>query len=146
MEITLLGEGGKVLAHAEAFGRGQSRITSERLMGELLTVLYDYDCAWLRANPHAPSLYTAGVIYQRESRRGHEEWLSTPEIYRRKVADCEDLGCAKAAEDTVRGNERSYPHLDRKQLDSFYLYHVRTRRLSDKRICDPSRVLGMGRN
>lgn len=71
---------------------------------DLLTAV---DVGYLDRHPNTPSVYDAGVVYQREPRTiagmRREDWLSTPHILQRGVADCEDLSAAVAAELQVEG-------------------------------------------
>ena len=72
-------------------------------------------------------------------RPGREQWLTIPQLYKKGVGDCEDLGAALAAEYRVAG-----------------VYAVAFAKRTGKKkfhtlvdvagvIEDPSRVLGMGR-
>lgn len=94
----------------------------------------------LRANPNLPDLYKCGVRYQREP-DGVNRWLTYVEVLARKVADCEDLACARAALLRVRYGEPG-AHVSVKFVHQG-LWHVRVVRQNGQ-IEDPSRILGMG--
>lgn len=84
-----------------------------------------------------PPLYTSGVKYERECNTEH--WLTADQVYARKMGDCEDLACWRAAE--LRG-AGDHAEVIVTQGGS-RLYHVRVRRQGGQ-IEDPSRILGMG--
>lgn len=68
----------------------------------LLEALTSINVSWLRANPGAPSIYEGGVRYVREP-IGSEVWRTLPIVLSSGWGDCEDLGCARAAELQVSG-------------------------------------------
>lgn len=94
----------------------------------------------MRRSP-LPALYAAGVRYQREPRlpdgTTREEWLTAPIVVMRKVADCEDLGCYRAAELRLQGIE-AHARVKRSSVG----YHIIVE-YPDGTIEDPSRKLGM---
>jgi hypothetical protein len=100
---------------------------------------------YLRAHPQTPSIYEAGVYYQREGKtpdgRQKEKWLTVPVmlLIRSRVGfDCEDLACWRAAELRVRG----IPAIAFARPSSVG-FHILVR-YPDGRTEDPSRKLGMG--
>lgn len=100
---------------------------------------------WLRTHPDAPSIYTAGVRYRREP-MGSEKWRALPVVLSTRFGDCEDLGCARAAELLARGLEaRAVPiFVDRWSVAGrrTNLIHIVVQ-LPDGIEEDPSRRLGM---
>lgn len=68
----------------------------------LLDALTSINVRWLRAYPTAPSIYDGGVRYAREP-MGSEVWRTLPIVLSSGWGDCEDLGCARAAELRVSG-------------------------------------------
>lgn len=67
----------------------------------LLRALTDINVAWLRRHPETPSVYNH-VRYEMEP-IGREGWQDIPTMLRSRLADCEDLSSAGAAELIVRG-------------------------------------------
>jgi hypothetical protein len=88
-----------------------------------------------------PSLYRSGVRYVQE-RRGLDDWLQAPEVYRRRKGDCEDLGAWRAAELQLGGEPGAFA--DCRPVPGRRRWHTFVRR-ADGTIEDPSRILGMGR-
>lgn len=111
----------------------------------LLDALTAANVAWLRSHPDAPSIYAAGVRYRREP-VGDEKWRALPVVLASRQGDCEDLGCARAAELLVRGIEaRAVPRFVGRYTVSgrpSQLIHIVVR-LPDGREEDPSARLGM---
>jgi hypothetical protein len=97
----------------------------------------------LRENPGLPSIYAAGVKYQRERLRvggvrRPERWKTLLEILASKRDDCEGLACARTAELQHAGtNARVYL----KRVNPV-LWHVLVRH-PDGTMEDPSARLGM---
>lgn len=105
-----------------------------------------------------PRLYDSGVFYEEEP-PGQEDWLDVLSLYRAGKGDCEDLGCALAAERRVYDGVNAHPAIKIKFIPSrdlrnngyplqvipkegIYLVHVLTE-LPNGVIEDPSKVLGM---
>jgi len=84
-----------------------------------------------------PPLYQSGVRYKREP-RGKEEWLTAPEVLRRRVGDCEDLAAWRAAELRLHGIPARAVAIrsGKKRFHAVVKY-------PDGSIEDPSRILGM---
>lgn len=112
-------------------------------LDELLALLTRKNVAYLRSHPNTPRLYQSGVRYQVEP-SGKEDWLTIPEVLARRVADCEDLACYRAAELIVRdGETKARAFWTKMRADSNgTLYHIRVRRANGT-IEDPSYILGM---
>lgn len=119
--------------------------------GEVLQVMLDalarIDELYLRRHPETPALYNAGVKYMPE-RLGEEHWQDVPTTLARKIGDCEDLACWRAAELRVRSNINARPCYRYKVVDGpnggpITLYHILVLR-PDGSIEDPSKRLGMG--
>jgi hypothetical protein len=101
---------------------------------------------WLKMNPSTPKLYSAGVVYERET---EEHWRDIPTIIANGAGDCEDLGCWRVAELREAG-AWCQPFLKWRRYGKFWLYHVqvahmerRGNKVAIARIEDPSRALGM---
>lgn len=105
----------------------------------LLDALVRLNILYLRRNPRTPLLFQSGVRYSSDD--PSEEWLTIPELYRRRFGDCEDLACARVAELRVRGYPAAPFISMKKRIGGGDLYHIRVR-IGD-RIEDPSRLLGM---
>lgn len=92
-----------------------------------------------------PPLYLSGVRYQEEP-PGEEEWLDTPTLYRLKRGDCEDVGCARAAELRFLHHIPAVPCIKFREYSTpkgrLTLIHVLTLH-PDGTIEDPSALLGM---
>lgn len=112
----------------------------------------------LAAGRPLPRLYESGVFYQEEP-PGQEDWPDIPTLYRLGKGDCEDLGCALAAERRVYDGIAARPALSWKFVtaeelrasgypaasiprEGIYLIHILTE-LPDGTLEDPSKVLGM---
>lgn len=66
-----------------------------------LAQLTAWNRTFLERHPRTQRLYASGVRYRREeisAGRRLEDWLTIPDLYRRRFGDCEDLACARAAE------------------------------------------------
>jgi hypothetical protein len=97
---------------------------------------------YLRANPHTPPLYAAGVRYQNEDpTKGYEDFAIIPAIMKRGWGDCDDLCPWRVAELQEQG-ENAKIRIKWKTTPNGKLYHIQVRR-ADGRIEDPSRILGM---
>lgn len=103
-----------------------------------LDALVTLNVLMLRRNPGLPSIYSAGVVYQREPPRQLENWKTIADLLVSKSGDCEDLASARAAELRVQGIA-ARPWLIRINQR---LWHVVVR-LPDGTIEDPSKRLGM---
>ena len=112
----------------------------------------------IRIGKPFPRLYDSGVRYEEEP-PGQEDWLDIPTLYRLRKGDCEDLGCALAAERRVYDGIPASPYIKSKFIPSkqlllagyprrdlpregIHLVHDRTI-LPDGSIEDPSKALGM---
>ncbi|MEZ4447688.1 MAG: hypothetical protein R3B72_51910 [Polyangiaceae bacterium] len=109
----------------------------EHLCEALVAINVDY----LRAAPHTPSLYAAGVRYEREP-RGQEKWAAIPVVRARAAGDCEDLACWRVAELRVGGDVSARAVWRSQRTPRGWLYHVLVQH-GDGQIEDPSRRLGM---
>ena len=149
------------------------RLRSERALLYMLQALVEVNKLWLRKYPGTPPIYS-GVVggnpkirYRREV--DNEVWVDIPTLFRIGYSDCEDLGCARVAELSVKGI-KSRPYISWRLLpNGGYLYHCRAWRETIDRelppmthspitnrpviipdpsgvgyIEDPSLVLGMG--
>lgn len=97
----------------------------------------------LARDGHVPSVYDAGVRYQREP-RGCEIWRSIGMLYRLGFGDCEDIATALAAWLVVIMGENALPVWRLFNTAAGRLYHILTKRASGK-IEDACKPLGMGR-
>lgn len=108
-----------------------------------LDALTALDAEYLRANPRTPSLYTSGVVWQRETpdHGGHNEerFLAIPYVLQLGWGDCDDIACWRAAELRVKGDRdaRAVVYAVRPGL-----WHVIVRN-GQGATEDPSRRLGM---
>lgn len=120
-------------------------VPAEEWLPPLLEALTRVNVAWLRAHPTAPSIYDGGVRYHREP-IGSEVWRTLPVVLSSGWGDCEDLGCARAAELQVQGvRARAVPRFVSQGLVAgrlTELIHIIVR-LPDGREEDPSARLGM---
>lgn len=92
-----------------------------------------------------PSVYAAGVRYQRENYAGvhPEDWRDCLEVIRRGGGDCEDLAAYRAAELRVSGDQNARcMFIERARPDGGRLFHIVVMR-GDGTLEDPSRALGM---
>lgn len=109
---------------------------------KLLDALIHANVCWLRRNPGAPLVYSAGVPYTAEP-PGRDNWQDIPRTLRLKEGDCEDLAAARVAELRVRFNEpAARPNVIYKQMGRFTLFHIQVVR-ADGSVEDPSKHLGM---
>jgi hypothetical protein len=113
----------------------------------LLEALTLANCWYLRANPHTPKLYDAGVRYLEEA-PGFDEWQDIPDTLARRSGDCEDLASWRVAELRM-GGEPGATHeisvedlLDKRTGEVVTTYHIFVKR-ADGSHEDPSRLLGM---
>jgi len=107
----------------------------------LLRCNVDYLLAYGR---EVPRFYNCGLRYQtlREA-CGGDVWQDIPTLIQRKVGDCKDLACFRAADLIVRERINAKPIVRRRWLDrGFGLYHVVVL-LPDGTVEDPSLLLGM---
>lgn len=88
-----------------------------------------------------PLLYQSGVRYQAEP-PGEEEWLDIPTLYKQGFGDCEDLGCARAAELRHYWGIPAVCCIKHKLIGPITLVHVQVLH-PDGTVEDPSRNLGM---
>jgi hypothetical protein len=84
-----------------------------------------------------PTLYSSGVRYGREKKRGTEHWQAADELIKSGVGDCEDLACYRVAELRANGEYANVRLTKRRKT-----WHVTVRR-EDGTVEDPSRRLGM---
>jgi len=136
-----------------------NRFEPLRIALEALTQINEWHLreALSRGTP-LPRLYDSGVRYEEEP-PGQEDWLDIPTLYRLRKGDCEDLGCALAAERRVYDGIPASPYIKSKFIPSkqlllagyprrdlpkegIHLVHVMTI-LPDGTVEDPSKVLGM---
>jgi hypothetical protein len=88
-----------------------------------------------------PSIYDAGVRYQREP-RGFEIWVTLRRLYKKKKGDCEDIASAWASWLRKVRRERARAVFRRRRVRRWWLYHILTQRQSGA-IDDPCVDLGM---
>lgn len=126
------------------FGTPRDRSRGEADLLDLLWWLVRCDVRYLTDFPNAPRLYEAGVRYQHEP-PGIERWQAYDRLLVTKLADCEDLACARVAECIVRlGDTKAEPHFFSRPISKgARMYHIQCKR-GDGTIEDPSAVLGMG--
>ena len=113
------------------------------VLGPLLEALVQVDCAYLLRHPRTPRLYQSGVRYQREA-PGLEDWQDIPTCLRRRVGDCEDLGCWLVAERRVFDRDpTARPNVTmRRRKTGGWLFHIKD--ISSRfGVEDPSALLGM---
>ena len=137
----------------DLFQSEADRERSERALHFFLHALVCVDYEWLRYRPQTPALYTSGIRYEHEA-PGQEEWQDIPTMLlaqnyqRKRTGDCEDLACARVAEDWRRRCV-SRPYVRYRLLTmpdgrtQMNLYHILSQR-PDGTIEDPSKQLGMG--
>jgi hypothetical protein len=87
-------------------------------------------------------LYESGVKYRPEGRdprtgKPREEWLDWAQVMKRRVADCEDLAGARAAELTVLDGVLAIPVVRQNPSGSFHAIV----RYASGILEDPSRIL-----
>lgn len=87
-----------------------------------------------------PPLYDA-ICYVREKPRV-EIWQAIPALYARRIGDCEDLACARAAERLMVGDACRPTLLGKPKKSGGILYHIVVKN-PDGSIEDPSATLGM---
>lgn len=119
--------------HARVGGRSFT-LYGRRDLRRVLDIVTRANRRWLRAHPRTPSLYSSGVVYQKEP-RGQENWRMIPDVLRIGHGDCEDLATWRAAE--IPG-ARAEPIRTRA---GWHIIVV----LPSGRTEDPSKRLGMGR-
>lgn len=91
----------------------------------------------LRVEPRLPSVYDAGLRYQKEP---SDVWRHTADLMARGNGDCEDLAAARAAELRVSGvDPGAFVHVYQSGPQR---YHAVVGR-SDGSVEDPSWILGM---
>ena len=113
----------------DAIGRDDS--TSLELakdqMQALLDCLTAINRAYLRFRAY-PDLYSAGIRYHEDnpapgSTCGDDDWCDIETVYRRKIGDCDDLACVRAAQLQHRGiRARAIPLLRRS--NGRHDYHI----------------------
>ena len=139
------GEHGEVWREPSELGLGLVRITlqvptREPLYTLLLEALTTIDI-WCRRQLSFPSIY-AGLVRYEEEPPGLELWASTPAVFARGFADCEDLVCDRVAELAIEG-KRARPILQLEERTAHGDYwHVLVEH-ADGSIEDPSAALGM---
>lgn len=124
----------------ESEGLGRNGL--QRIINALCVALVEADVVWLEAHPEAPLLYESGVRYVPEP--PNEEWFTdVPTVLKRGWADCDDLGCWRAAELRVRFHIHDAHTFTQRQVepDGSTLYHVMVQ--SSLGTEDPSSALGM---
>ena len=109
-------------------------------MDALLGGLVDANVEYLMDHPDTPHLYDAGIRYKPEDPK-KEEWLLIPDLYKKKVGDCEDLGAALAAFYIVDGYDAE-AFAKRTGAKRFHTL-VEVEKGDEFFVEDPSRVLGM---
>lgn len=126
----------------DLFNGPKERELSRKVLGVMLTNLFEIDKLYLEAHPETPLLYRSGVRYMEEP-PGQEDWQDIPTSLRMGIADCEDLATWRAAELNVRFGIKAVPIFrEQKLADGRCLYHVLVQ-YPDGRLEDPSRILGM---
>ena len=133
------------MIYAAVIGPLRSRADITFFLGQLTAAnVYYLRQAAAAGAPFAP-LYASGVRYEREHERGPlerpERWRTIPVLHARRIGDCEDLACARAAELQQRGID-AQPELIHAAPG---LWHIVVR-LPGGRMEDPSRRLGMSSN
>lgn len=105
----------------------QSLELSKAHMQALLDCLTAINRAYLRHRIY-PDLYAAGVRYYEDnpapgSSCGDDDWCDIETVFRRRVGDCDDLACVRAAQLQHRGiNARAIPMLRRR--NGAHDYHI----------------------
>lgn len=123
------------------FGRNKRyREWSKKVLGHMLTALFEIDKDYLDAFPNTISLYRSGIIYCQED--GTEDWQPIPNAIQTGVADCEDLACWRAAELVVNKGILAFPVLREKTSRDKIMYHVLVQ-YPNGSLEDPSKRLGM---
>lgn len=115
---------------------GETRVGSLRA---LVRVVHELNVSYLLANPRTPSLYTSGVVYDREPPEVREEFCTIPAVIAQGWGDCDDLAPWRSAELVVREGIEAWPDVI---VCGPGLFHIIVQRRDGKRE-DPSRILGM---
>lgn len=89
-----------------------------------------------------PSIYNAGVRYEREPWSDHEEFADLLTVLRRGWGDCDDLCAWRVAELLEQGEKASCRIYWRPRRNGERMMHCQVRR-GDGSIEDPSRFLGL---
>ena len=136
----------EVIFRTDLFGSEPERPASEAVLRLFLEALTAANVAYLQSHPDTPPIYSAGVVYRRETPKIKgapipEEWLQIPYVLQQGWGDCEDLACWRAAELLQQGVKAQPTFTFRKQ-GNFSIYHIMVR-LPNGKIEDPSRRLGM---
>lgn len=99
----------------------------------------------IAANGKLPPIYESGVRYEPEP-EGQEDWMTALALFQlpanKRVGDCEDLACWRAAELQMRGIAAHPVFVWRKMPNGSHLYHIVVRHPNGD-IEDPSKRLGM---
>lgn len=127
------------------FDGDRERELSNRILQILLDGLTEIDVLLLQRRPDLPTISESDVRYVEEPPM-QEDWQDWATCLRMKRMDCDDGGCARAAEHIVRRGVPARAVWRAKKLrkgnDTFYLYHITTE-LPDGRREDPSWEKGM---
>jgi hypothetical protein len=113
---------------------------SHEALRVLLQAVTLIDVLYLSAHPETPPIYASGVRY-REEPSGAEDWQDIPTCLRRKVADCDDVACWRAAELIAQGIPARPDFEIQRGENGSVLYHIVTR--TPRGTEDPSYVMGM---
>jgi len=105
---------------------GLDRADSNKTLGVLLEALTKVNEV-IMGRQRLPSLYESGVRYQAEP-AGEEFWLDALQVLLRKLCDCEDLACYRAAELRVYSGIQARPvFIFGRDAQGRQLYHCRVR-------------------
>ncbi len=107
----------------------------------LLDALVAINVESRRRGYRIPFLYQSGTRYDPEP-EGSEQWLCSAEAYKRRRADCEDLGAWLASDYISQGEPARAIPIPQRSVAGRRLFHVVCERPGG-RLEDPSRVLGM---
>lgn len=124
------------------FFRGDfERDASNAALDIMLECLVQLDLLHLQTSPDYPLLYQSGVRYKTEGLK-REDWLTIPEVIKRRFGDCEDLAAWRTAELRMQGIAARACFSFRKMALGGTMYHIKVL-YPDGREEDPSKILGM---
>ncbi len=115
---------------------------------DLVRVLVAIDIAYLRAYPHTPPLYQAGIVYRFQGQGPYGEvndtWQDIPRTLELGCGTCCDLAAWRVAELLYTGiDPHASAYIKEAAGDEVTVYHVIVQRNGGQSFEDPARLLGM---